>query len=317
MSSYFLAAEPTHSRWNRELPPRLEIESGDVVEMEMRDASGGQVQPDWTVEQFATMETGKIHSLTGPVLIGGAKPGHVLQIDVQAVEHLGWGWTSIIPGMGLLPERFPDFHLFIWTLEEKLTRSMVPAVVPLRPFCGVMGVAPKEFGEHRTRPPGIFGGNLDIRHLGAGATLYLPVQVDGALFSAGDAHAAQGDGEVCINGIEMPARARFRFTLHRDFSLAEPFAELPPEDTQLWQAGSWLFIASRVDPREAAKAVVLQAIDFIGSRMGLSEKHAYILCSIALDLRIAQWVNHPTITVTGHLPKYLFPRHCWSGVFTP
>jgi acetamidase/formamidase len=307
MSTHSLSASPTHTRWNRELAPRLEVESGDVVEMELRDASDGQVQPDWTSEQFSKVDTGRIHALTGPVLVKGAQPGHVLQVDILAVEHLGWGWTSLIPGMGLLPERFPDFHLFIWKLEEKVTRSMAPVVLPLRPFCGVTGVAPKEFGELRTRPPGVFGGNMDIRQLGAGATLYLPVQVPGALFSAGDAHASQGDGEVCINGIEMPARARFRLTLHRDRTLSEPFAEVPPEDPAIWQGGSWLFIASRVDAKEAAKAVVNQAIDFLMAKYGLSDQHAYTLCSVALDLRIAQWVNQPTITVTGHLAKNLFP----------
>jgi acetamidase/formamidase len=305
MSVHQLSAEPTHSRWNRDLPPRLEIESGDEVEMEMTDASGGQVQPTWTVEQFAAMDLGRVHSLTGPVLVRGAQPGHVLQVDILSVEHLGWGWTCLIPGMGLIPERFPDRDLFIWKLEDKVTRSLAPAVVPLRPFCGVMGVARAEPGEHRTRPPGVFGGNLDIRQLGAGASLFLPVQVPGALFSAGDAHAAQGDGEVCINGIEMPARARFRLTLHRDRSLAEPFAEVPPEDVSIWQGGSWVFIASRIDPLEAAKAAVNQAIDFLGAKFGLSPQRAYMLCSVALDLRISQWVNQPTITVTGHLAKRL------------
>jgi acetamidase/formamidase len=307
MKSHFLTADPTHSRWNRELPPRLEIESGDEVEMAMHDASGGQVQPDFTVAQFVAIDRGRIHSLTGPIEIKGAQPGHVLQIDILAVEHEGWGWTGLIPGMGLLPDRFPKDDFFVWKFEEMFTRSLAPAVVPLRPFCGVMGLAPAEFGEHRTRPPGIFGGNLDIRQLGAGATLYLPVQVPGALFSAGDAHGAQGDGEVCINGIEMPARARFRFTLHRSFTLAEPCAEIPPENPALWSQGSWLFIASRTEPLAAARSVVSQAIDFLVAKTGLSAEHAYILCSVALDLRISQWVNQPTITITGHLPKSLFP----------
>jgi acetamidase/formamidase len=303
MKSHFLSSEITHSRWNRELPPRLEIESGEVVDMEMQDSSGGQVQREWTVEQFATLDRNRIHALTGPILVRGAEPGHVLQVEILSITHFGWGWTSLIPGLGILPERFPDPELFIWTLEENASRSMSPAVVPLRPFCGVMGVAPGELGEHRTRPPGVFGGNLDVRQLGAGATLYLPVQVSGALFSAGDAHAAQGDGEVCINGIEMPSRARFRFTLRRDLTLAEPFAETAAGPVAAGSAGAWIFIASRVDPLEAAKAVVNEAIDFISRRTGLSHAHAYMLCSVALDLRISQWVNQPMVTITGHLEK--------------
>lgn len=307
MKKHVLTAKQIHTRWNRELPPILEIESGDEVELHSRDSSDGQVQPTWTVSDFAELDRGRIHSLTGPILLKGAKPGDVLQVDILAVEHFGWGWTSLIPGLGLLPERFPDPYLHIWKLEGNVTRSLEPVVLPLRPFCGVMGVAPAEFGEHRTRPPGIFGGNLDIRQLGAGATLYLPVQVPGALFSAGDAHATQGDGEVCINGIEMPARTRFRFRLRTDFSLAEPRAEAPPEKPELWRDGSWIFIASRTEALEAAKAAVNQAIDFLMAEKGLAAEKAYILCSVALDLRISQWVNQPTITVTGHLPKSLFP----------
>ena len=211
MRSHLLSADVTHDRWNRELPPRLEIDSGDEVEMEMRDSSGGQVQPDWTAAQFSQLDRNRIHTLTGPIYMRGAEPGNSLQIEILSVAHLGWGWTSLIPGLGLLPERFTEPDLFIWKLEEKVSRSLAPAIVSLQPFCGIMGVAPAELGEHRTRPPGIFGGNLDVRQLGTGATLYLPVQVPGALFSAGDAHAAQGDGEVCINGIEMPSRARFSF----------------------------------------------------------------------------------------------------------
>ena len=114
-------------------------------------------------------------------------PGDVLQIDVLNIAHKGWGWSSVINGLGFLKERFTEPFLFHWELEDVVSRSLAPAVVPLRPFCGVMGVAPAEDGEFRTRPPGIFGGNMDVRELCSGATLYLPVLNDGALFSAGDA----------------------------------------------------------------------------------------------------------------------------------
>ena len=143
--------------------------------------------------------------LTGPIRIDGAEPGDVLEIQVLQVEHRGWGWSSVIPGLGFLKEQFREPYLFHWALDPEVSLSLGPAIVPLRPFCGVMGVAPAEDGEFRTRPPGPFGGNMDVRELCTGATLYLPVLNPGALFSAGDAHAAQGDGEVCINGIECPA----------------------------------------------------------------------------------------------------------------
>jgi acetamidase/formamidase len=145
-----------------------------------------------------------------------------------------------------------------------------------------------------------------VRQLTVGAKLYLPVCVEGALFSAGDTHAAQGDGEVCINGIEMPANARFTFVLHKDQGLAEPWAEVPPSTRA--DTGSWVFIASRTEFWPAAKAVVEQAIDFLTKRYQVSPQLAYILCSITLDLKVSQCVNQPMITLSGHLPKSFFQQ---------
>jgi acetamidase/formamidase len=305
MNTYFLGQEHNHIRWNRDLAPALEIESGDTVEMELRDSSDGQVKPDWTTENLAQLDRLRIHALTGPILVKDARVGDTLEVGIESVEHQGWGWTSLIPGLGLLPERFADPFLFIWDLEKSRTLSLAPATIPLHPFCGIMGVAPEEPGEHRTRPPGRFGGNLDVRQLTAGARLYLPVCVDGALFSAGDTHAAQGDGEVCINGIEMPARARFNFVLHKGRSLPEPWAEVP--STTRADAGSWVFIASRPEFWPAAKCVVEQAIDFVADRYRMSPQLAYVLCSIVLDLKVSQCVNQPMITLSAHLPKGIFP----------
>ncbi len=304
MKTHFLAQSHNHTRWNRDLAPALEIASGDAVEMELRDSSDGQVQPDWTTVRLAQLDRNRIHALTGPIFIQGAQPGDSLEVVIESIEHQGWGWTSLIPGLGLLPERFPDFFLHIWKLGA-ISTTLGPATIPLSPFCGIMGVAPEEPGEHRTRPPGRFGGNLDVRQLSAGAKLYLPVCVEGGLFSAGDAHAAQGDGEVCINGIEMPANARFTFFLHKDRALAEPWAEAPPATRT--DSGSWVFIASRTEFWPAAKCVVEQAIDFITLRCGISPELAYILCSITLDLKVSQCVNQPMITLSGHLPKSILP----------
>ncbi len=225
MAEHTLAAEPTHSRWNNALTPRLTIDSGDVVHMECVDSSGGQVRPGSTVEDFMAIDRGRIHALTGPIAIHGAEPGDAFAIEVLDVTHKGWGWSSTIPGLGFLKDRFQEASLFHWKLEGAESRSLAPAIVPLRPFCGVMGVAPAEPGEFRTRPPGIFGGNIDVRELCAGATLYLPVLNRGALFSAGDAHAAQGDGEVCINGIECPVDVTLRFRLLKSRALSGPLVE--------------------------------------------------------------------------------------------
>src|SRR5262249_15787813 len=151
-----------------------------------------------------------------------------LQIDILEIHHKGWGWSSVIPGRGFLKERFATPFLFHWQLESEITRSLAHAVVQLRPFFGVMGVASAEDGEFRTIPPGPFGGNMDVRELCVGAKLYLPVFTPGALFSTGDAHAAQGDGEVCINGIECPVDATLRFKLHKNQPLSAPLIESAP-----------------------------------------------------------------------------------------
>jgi hypothetical protein len=145
---------PTHSVWDRSIPPRLHIQSGDEVAFECVDASGGQVRPGMTVEEYLAIDRTRIHALTGPVWIEGAEPGDVLEIDVLSTRHADWGWSSVIEGLGFLKDRFREPYLFHWQLEGESTASLAPAVVPLRPFLGVMGVARAEDGKFRTRPPG-------------------------------------------------------------------------------------------------------------------------------------------------------------------
>jgi acetamidase/formamidase len=204
-----------------------------------------------------------------------------------------------------LEERFSEAYLFHWELEESISRSLAPAVVPLRPFCGVMGVAPGEVGEFRTRPPGNFGGNMDVRDLVAGATLYLPVLNAGAIFSAGDAHAAQGDGEVCINGIECPADVTLRFKLHKQRALAGPLVEAP---ARVDFGSAWVVVESGVDALDAARAATSRMVDLLVAEWGFSPVHAYILCSVAMDLRLAQVVNRPMITVAAAISKSVLPE---------
>src|SRR6202451_876 len=255
-AEHTLSAIPTHSRWNRRLAPRLTIAPGDTVHLECQDSSGAQVQPGMTVETYLTIDRDRIHALTGPIFVDGAEPGDVLQIDVLEVAHKGWGWTSVIAGLGFLKERFSEPYLFHWQLDGAVSRSLAPAVVALRPFCGVMGVAPTEDGEFRTRPPGIFGGNMDVRELSQGATLYLPVLNRGALFSAGDAHAAQGDGEVCINGIECPAEVTLRFQVHKQRALPGPILETPAARKLETDSagGEWIVVESAPNATAAALA---------------------------------------------------------------
>ena len=307
MAEHRLSAEPTHSRWNRALPPRLTIASGDTVHMACADSSGSQVTPSSSVDDFQVIDRNKIHALTGPIAIGGAEPGDVLEINVLQVEHQGWGWSSVIPGLGFLKEQFREPFLFHWTLDREISRSLGPAVVPLRPFCGVMGVAPGEDGEFRTRPPGPFGGNLDVRELCTGATLYLPVFNSGALFSAGDAHAAQGDGEVCINGIECPADVSLRFRVHHQQSLSGPLVESAESRSPDAPADAWIVVESAADALQAARSATLRMVDLLIARWSFAPVHAYLLCSVAMKLRFSQVVNEPMITVCAAMPKCVLP----------
>jgi acetamidase/formamidase len=269
------------------------------------DATGAQLTPASTLAEYLAIDRTRIHALTGPIAVAGAQPGDVLQIDVLEVAHQGWAWCSVVEGLGFLDQRFTDPYLFHWQLDGNISRSLAPAVIPLRPFCGVMGVAPAEPGEHRTRPPGPFGGNLDVRELSAGATLYLPVFVPGAIFSAGDAHAAQGDGEVCINGMECPADVTVRLTLHPQRPLAGPLLEAAARTGE--DGPAWVVIESGSDAFKTAQDATSRMIDLLVATWGFDPVHAYLLCSVAMKLRFSQVVNRPMITVSAAIAKEILP----------
>ncbi len=206
----------SHYGWDNTFEPRLTLAPGETVEFETVEASGGQLGPDSTVKDVTDLDFGKINPVTGPVFIDRAAPGDAVKVTLLEFGPSGWGWTACIPGFGLLADQFPDPALNIWSYDAA---SLAPALygpggkVPLKPFCGTIGLAPAEPGLHSIVPPRRVGGNMDIRDLAAGTELYLPVEVAGALFSIGDAHAAQGDGEVCGTAIESPMRIAARFEL--------------------------------------------------------------------------------------------------------
>lgn len=308
MNEHQLSAEPTHSVWDRALEPRLRIAPGDAVRFECKDASGGQVGPGMSAEEFLGIDRTRIHSLTGPVWLEGAEPGDVLQVEVLETQHHGWGWSSVTPGLGFLKVRFSEPYLFHWQLDGHETRSLAPAMLPVRPFLGVMGVARAEDGQFRTRPPGSFGGNLDVRELCAGSKLYLPVYNQGALFSCGDGHAAQGDGEVCINGIECPLDVTLRFRLHKRQPLAGPLVESNDAAAPDTRGDSWVVVECGEDVVGAARAATSRMVDLLVSRWGFQEVQAYILCSVALKLRLSQVVNEPVYTVSAAISKQILPE---------
>ncbi|MFB6219735.1 MAG: acetamidase/formamidase family protein, partial [Halobacteriaceae archaeon] len=293
MADYHLA-DSVHTDWDRGRDPALAVEPGATIEFDCLDANGGRIPRDATAADLAdTPFVG--HHLTGPVAVEGAEPGDTLRVDVLAVEHEGWGYNLVRPGEGgdgpgLLPEEFPEPAIHTWELDDGVGHFVDGIEVPLDPFPGVLGVAPAEPGPHGTGPPRAVGGNLDVKHLTAGATLYLPVAVEGALFSIGDGHAAQGDGEVCVSAIEAPISATVRLSLaDREVSAPEfrttgPFA---PGD------GGPAYATAGVEDSlmGAAKAALRSMLDRIHREHGLSRTEAYLLCSVVADLKINQVVN--------------------------
>jgi acetamidase/formamidase len=298
----------TRNRWNRDYPPVLTVAPGDTVTLELKESSDGQVRPGMSPAEFRLLDKMRIHALTGPVAVEGAQPGDALEIELIACRHEGWAWTSLFPGLGALGDEITEPFLHIWTLEGHQTRSIPGVTLDLHPFCGIIGVQRSEAGEFRTRPPGIFGGNMDVRHLGVGARLWLPVLIPGAGLCAGDAHAAQGDGEVGINAMEAPMTVTLRVNLHKGRRLDGPYAVVPPAllPSRYLLKPFHVFIESHEDPREACRAVVRRAIVFLQERLGLGRELALVLCSVALDLKVSQMVNTPMTTISGYLPEAIF-----------
>ncbi len=302
--------EHSHYGWDNSFAPRLTIAPGETVEFEIVDASGGQLGPESTLADVAALDFAKVNPVTGPVLIDGAEPGDALKVTLLAFEPSGWGWTASIPGFGLLADQFPEPALHLWSYEPG---SLAPALygpggtVPLKPFCGTIGVAPAEAGLHSIVPPRRVGGNMDIRDISAGTELYLPVEVAGALFSVGDTHAAQGDGEVCGTAIESPMTVAAKFELVKDAKLAFPrFTTAGPVSRHFDEKGYEVTTGIGPDLFEGARAAVSGMIDLLSARHGLSAAEAYMLCSVCADLRVSEIVDQPNWVVSLYFPRLVF-----------
>ena len=211
--------------WNRDFPPALTASPGSTIHFECIDSSGGQINSGSVVQNVIDLDFAKVNPVTGPVYIEGAEPGDALKITIREFVPSGVGWTANIPGFGLLADQFTEPALHVWKYDPQ---SMAPSLfgpggkVPLKPFAGTIGLAPAEPGLHSVVPPRRVGGNMDIRDITEGVTLYLPVEVEGALFSIGDTHAAQGDGEVCGTAIESQMNVAATFDLVKGANLASP-----------------------------------------------------------------------------------------------
>ena len=348
-----------HNRWHPDIPPILEAEPGEEVVLETRDAADGQVRDGMTTADLAGMDSKVGHPLTGPIAVKGAMPGDLLEIEYLDIVAEPYGWTRFVPTAGFLRDVFTAPYLVHWHMQDGwATSPQIPGVrIPDGSFMGTAGLAPShaqlaEWNRReedlrrrggsalppdaqdavpaggaiareglRTMPPRENCGNADVKQLTKGSRLFIPVAVPGALYSVGDAHFAQGDGEVCVTGIEMGATATLRFRIHAGEAarknirwprFSHPGHFLPPD----W-AGPSNFIATmgmpvradgtqeNADLNLAARNALLAMIELIGER-GFTREQAYAICSVAVDLRISNVVDLPNVTVSALLPEAIF-----------
>ncbi|MFI6318139.1 acetamidase/formamidase family protein [Nonomuraea sp. NPDC050556] len=348
-----LAEEPAkgHNRWHPDIPPVLRCQPGDEVVMETRDAFDGQMGPHATLKSVEAPDLGVVHPLTGPVYVEGARPGDLLEIEILEVVPDTYGYTVQVPGFGFLRDAFPEPFMVRWRLDDGFATSRdLPGVrIPAAPFMGTIGLSPGHqsmaritareqaslerggfvlppsadgavprdpgIAVHglRTVPPREQAGNVDIKQLTAGTKLIVPVDTPGALFSAGDAHYAQGDGEACGTAIEMSATLRVRFAvLENEAGITGPRFVVPrrAEPERSYYATTGMSVSrdgevSAEDLTLAARNALLSMIDHLGER-GWTRQQAYALCSVAVDLKVSQLVDVPNLLVSAFLPLDIF-----------
>ncbi len=297
---YFLGADKTHNKFSRAIPPALTVPSGAVVDVRTHEASHGQLTVEATVDDVVNLDFEPIHPLTGPIAVEGAEPGDVLKVTLHQIELGDYGWVAVSPGFGWLADEFPDAYVKTFSFEDGATEARFSdnVTLPLAPFPGVLGVAPDTDEMLSTIPPRANGGNMDNKYMTAGTTVYLPVFVAGANFSIGDTHAVQGDGEVCGTAVEAPMRVILQLDLVKGGrSLPEPQYET--DDYYAVTA-----FAETLD--EAARKATRYMIDYLVEERGMERTEAYVLCSLAGDLKISEVVDVPHVLVSMHMPKGIF-----------
>ncbi|MEM2946788.1 MAG: acetamidase/formamidase family protein [Candidatus Bathyarchaeia archaeon] len=292
------------------IPPVLTIDSGDTVILNTMMLMDNQLRCGMTFEELLSLRQGYVdrkvapHTLTGPIFVNGAEPGDVLEVRIKKLVPIDCGVNYHLPGkmgIGGLPEDFPNGQIKTLKFDpDKKEAYFAPGIIiPLRPFLGVMGVAPKPGERRSTTIPEYFGGNIDNKELVAGTTLYLPIFVKGALFSTGDAHAAQGDGEVNVTALETAMEeAVLQFIVRKDMKLERPMAETPTH---------WITMGFHKDLDEAVKIALRDAIQFLVKEKGLTPDDAYSLASMAVDLRVTQIVD-VNKGIHAMIPKAIFKK---------
>jgi acetamidase/formamidase len=306
LGQHTIHKEHIHHGWNNAFAPRLTIAPGATVNFETLDASSGQLSRTSTAADLEKLDLARVNPVTGPVFIDGAKPGDALKVTVLSLRPSGWGWTGNIPGFGLLSDQFPRAHLHHWNYDPALTPAMYGpgGRVPLRPFPGTIGVAPAAPGLHSIIPPRNVGGNMDARDIAEGVELFLPIEVAGALFSVGDTHAAQGDGEVCGTAIESPIEVTLKFDLLKDARLKFPRYVTPgPVTNHFDRKGYEVTTGIGPDLMTGAKTAVTEMIELLARRYNYAPIDAYMLCSVCADLRISSIVDVPNWVVSMYFPR--------------
>lgn len=355
-----LCDEPNcgHNRYHPDIAPVVEINPGEEIALETRDALDGQITPATTVADFAALDTGAVHPLTGPVFVKGAMPGDILEIEFTDIIAQPAAFSAIMPGLGFLRDVMTEPFLVHWEISDNwATSAQLPGVrIPGAPFMGVSAVAPTTeqlvawtareqrvidrggfalppdpagavpagpcgLAGLRTLPPRENGGNFDVKQLTKGAKLYLPVFREGGLFSTGDGHFAQGDGEVCVTAVEMGATAVVRFRVHKGLAAARKFTapvfsrttyfadpRFAAPERFLGVMGMPINSAGEIEAENltlACRNAVLNMMELLQER-GFSRQQAYVICSVAVDLRISNVVDVPNYVVSALLPEAIF-----------
>jgi len=307
-----ISVHSTHSRWNSSLKPTVFVKDGDILELKVKEASDGQIRKDSDISDVTKLDFSRIHPLTGPIYVEGAHPGDTLKVEILDIKGEGWGWTAVLSGFGFLsgekdvPEGMNGYALKIWDSLDGYSEAKFGDLrvrVKEFPFPGVIGTGLPYNGTWSTIPPRENGGNMDVKHMTIGSTIYFPVFREGALLSIGDTHLAQGDGEVCGSAIEAPTTVKIRLSIIKDKRLTLP--AFVSKVKQLEYEGSYItFLGFSSDLWRASVDAVKQGISFLSNFMDPVE--AYMLLSAVMDLKVSQVVDVPNWTVSAFLPLDVF-----------
>jgi acetamidase/formamidase len=315
MPSFHINRSQLHLKWNNAQKPILTVDSGTTITYDLLDGGHNQLTPESVLADISKFDFSLADPLFGPVSINGAEPGDVLKVEFLDLKPASYGWTALFPGFGLLSDEFPEPALKIWDLSATADKNYAvfkPGIrVPVRPFLGTVGVARAVPGEFSTIPPYETGGNIDCKHITKGSVLYLPVKVPGALFSCGDGHAAQGDGEVCGTAIETPMTTLIRLTIEKDKGYVQsPHFRTSGVDVAGQGAGEmkgeYAALGIHADLREASRDALRGLIAWLVKEKGLERVEAYMLASVAADLKIVEAVDMPHFAVACSLPLGVF-----------